>query len=172
MAKALPIYAVNPTGLLAENVPLMLHTRLAEMYQFAPYIADPLRVDELHNMRIAAKRLRYTLEIFAACFPDAEYRKIYDPVKSIQEKIGDIHDIDVRIPLLTEFLHTHAGKRPETRVGLETLIRTQHTKRAELYRNFLSYWNKHQKQGFKRQFLQLLLTIDSQFVEGKASLNE
>ena len=54
---------------LASNAPLMLHTRLEELYEFAPYISDPTRVDELHNMRIAAKRLRYTMEIFAALLP-------------------------------------------------------------------------------------------------------
>ena len=156
MAKALPLYAVNPQESLRSNAPLMLHTRLEELYQFAPYIQDPAQVEELHNMRIAAKRLRYTLEIFAPCFSGKDFDKVYTQAKSIQEQIGEIHDRDVRGPLLQAFLEAHAHVRPEIRSGLERLIQTQQAEREELYAKFIAYWNKIQRQGFKRQFLLLL----------------
>ncbi len=160
MAKALPLYAVSPRESLRSNAPLMLHTRLEELYQFAPFIADPARVDELHNMRIAAKRLRYTLEIFQPCFASKEeskeFARLYDQVKTVQEQIGEIHDRDVRGPLLQAFLDSHAPHKPEIRPGLERLIATQLAERAKLYRSFIAYWNKIQKQGFRRQFLQML----------------
>ena len=165
MAKALPLYAVNPQASLRSNAPLMLHTRLEELYQFSPFISDPARVEELHNMRIAAKRLRYTLEIFAPCFTGKEFTKLYDQVKSVQEQIGEIHDRDVRGPLLQEFLDGNAGQRPEIRVGLEQLIGSQQTERAKLYRLFIAYWNKLQKQGFKRNFLQMLVQSEDEPVE-------
>ncbi len=160
MAKALPLYAVNPQESLRSNAPLMLHTRLEELYQFAPYIADPGRVDELHNMRIAAKRLRYTLEIFAPCFTSKEFERLSSQVKSIQEQIGEIHDRDVRGPLLQAFLEIHAKDRPEIRPGLERLIQSQRSERAALYRKFVASWNKLQKQGFKREFLQMLVQTE------------
>jgi len=125
MAKALPLHAVNPHESLRSNAPLMLHTRLEELYQFAPYISDPANVEELHNMRIAAKRLRYTLEIFQPCFSGKDFSKVYDQVKSVQEQIGEIHDRDVRGPLLQAFLEARVGDRPEIRVGLERLIQNQ-----------------------------------------------
>lgn len=156
MAKALPVFAVSPHGLLAENAPLILHTRLEELYRFAPFIADPTRKDDLHNMRIAAKRLRYTLEIFAPCFTGKEYQWLSNQVKSVQEQIGEIHDADVREPLFREFVQAHAAKRPEIRVGLENLARAEHDKRARLYRKFLTFWDKLQRQGFKSRFLHLM----------------
>ncbi len=160
MAKALPLYAVNPQEALRSNAPLMLHTRLEELYQFAPYISDPANVDELHNMRIAAKRLRYTLEIFAPCFSGKEFDRVYTQAKTIQEQIGEIHDRDVRGPLLQAFLDSHAHSRPEIRPGLERLIQSQQSERADLYRVFIAYWNKLQKQGFKRQFLLMLVPLE------------
>lgn len=162
MAKALPVLAVNPGGSLAENAPLMLHTRLEELYRWAPFVADPARVDELHAMRIAAKRLRYTMEIFAPAFSASskEFDALYDKIKSVQEQIGEVHDADVRGPLLQQFLDDHAGARPEIRVGLETLIASQHKERAVRYRAFVSFWTKLQKQGFKRRFLQMLVMED------------
>ena len=159
MAKALPLYAVNPRESLRSNAPLMLHTRLEELYQFAPYISDPAKVDELHNMRIAAKRLRYTMEIFQPCFPGKDFSKLYDQVKSVQEQIGEIHDRDVRGPLLQDFLDSHAGhNRPEIRAGLERLIRQPAGRaRGPIPKVCRLYWNKLQRQGFKRQFLQVLV---------------
>ena len=168
MAKALPLYAVNPRESLRSNAPLMLHTRLEELYQFAPYISDPSNVEELHNMRIAAKRLRYTMEIFQPCFSGKDFTKAYDQVKAVQEQIGEIHDRDVRGPLLQAFLEAHAGSRPEIRVGLERLIQSQQSERAELYRKFINSWNKLQKQGFKRQFLQVLVQAEPEPTETAA----
>ena len=169
MAKALPLYAVNPHESLRSNAPLMLHTRLEELYQFAPYISDPAKVDELHNMRIAAKRLRYTMEIFQPCFSGKDFTNLYDRVKSVQEQIGEIHDRDVRGPLLQAFLDARAADRPEIRAGLERLIGSQQVERAKLYRGFILYWNKLQKQGFKRQFLQMLVQSEPEPAETQAS---
>ena len=162
MAKALPLYAVNPRESLRSNAPLMLHTRLEELYQFTRDISDPTKVDELHNMRIAAKRLRYTMEIFAPCFTGKDFSKLYDQVKSIQEQIGEIHDRDGRGPLLQAFLEARVGDRAEIRAGLERLIAAQQSERAGLYRDFIAYWNKLQRQGFKRQYLQMLVQSESE----------
>lgn len=159
MAKAFPLFAVEPGGRLADNTPLMLHTRLAEMYRFASCIDDVERVEELHNMRIAAKRLRYTMEIFASCFPGDNYASTYESVKSIQEQIGDIHDCDVRVPLLQSFLDAHGDRRPEIKIGIERAIRGEQIKRQRLYQKFRRYWAKLQQQSFKRNFLELLIEV-------------
>ena len=111
-------------------------------------------------MRIAAKRLRYTLEIFAPCFPGKDFSKVYDQVKSIQEQIGEIHDADVRGPLFQDYVAAHAAQRPEIRVGLDTLARAEQAKRAELYQKFLAYWAKLQRQGFRQRFLQMLVQAE------------
>lgn len=157
MAKALPIIAINPGGTLAENAPLMLHTRLEEMHRFAPLALHPDNIDDLHAMRIAAKRLRYTMEIFASAFQEGdaarEFNWLYDKVKAAQEQIGQIHDADVRVPLLQDYLHRHGRARPELRTGLETLIQAQRAQRDADYQSFVKAWTKLQGQGFKRRFL-------------------
>ncbi len=163
MAKALPIIATNPGGSLAENAPLMLHTRLEEMYRFAPLALHPDNVNDLHAMRIAAKRLRYTMEIFHAVFQQDDTAKEFDwlsdKVKSVQEQIGEIHDADVRVPLLHDYLERHAAARPEIRSGLEALIAAQRAQRDRDYQAFVKFWAKLQGQGFKRRFLQALALL-------------
>ena len=48
-------------------------------------------------MRIAAKRLRYVLEITGPCFgPEAKAAR--DAAKRLQGVLGEIHDCDVMLP--------------------------------------------------------------------------
>jgi len=168
MAKAFPLLAVEPGGKLVDNAPLMLHTRLAEMYRYAASVDDVEMVAELHNMRIAAKRLRYTMEIFASCFPGDDYTAAYESVKSIQEQIGDIHDCDVRVPLLQAFLDREGERRPEVKTGLDRAIRAELAKRGRLYLKFRKYWSKLQQQSFHRQFLELLIKGEVEAIDSTA----
>ncbi len=73
------------------------------MFDWAPAMRDPENVEELHNMRIAAKRLRYTMELFTPCFGD-DFQRSLKTVEAIQERIGAIHDCDVLLPLLSRTL--------------------------------------------------------------------
>ncbi len=60
MAKAKSITGLKrhvPTGVNARIIAL---TRLEELYSWVEYVDDPYNIYELHNLRIAAKRLRYT----------------------------------------------------------------------------------------------------------------
>ena len=77
--------------------------RLEEFLAYEPHIAHPERVAELHRMRIAAKHLRYTLEIFAPLYGKA-LRKPLKVVKEIQELLGEIHDCDVWIAFVPQFI--------------------------------------------------------------------
>jgi CHAD domain-containing protein len=59
----------------------------------------PYEVRGLHNLRIAAKRLRYTLEIFEDVLPPA-CQAFADELAQIQDELGAVHDNDVMIALL------------------------------------------------------------------------
>jgi CHAD domain-containing protein len=82
---------------VAVNTARILRVRLAELYAFDPHVRDPTNVDALHDMRIAAKRLRYVLEIAGHCVPvlGAEAEAV---ARSLQDVLGEIHDCDVLIP--------------------------------------------------------------------------
>ncbi len=82
---------------VARNTARIVRVRVDELYSFDPAVLDPEKVRELHDMRIAAKRLRYVLEIAGHCFPDvgAEAEGV---ARALQEVLGEIHDCDVLIP--------------------------------------------------------------------------
>ena len=64
MAKAKPVTALDIQAPTGKNARALARTRLDELYSWSDFVDDPYRIRELHDLRIAAKRLRYSLEIF------------------------------------------------------------------------------------------------------------
>ena len=153
MAKGVPIQKLTkPNEPLRHSAPTLL-IRVNEMMEWAAAVHDPACIEELHNMRIAAKRLRYTLEIFAPTL-GKDAGKLLKTVEDVQERLGFIHDCDVLIPLLEETLEkemdrerrmARRGDPPPIHVAAEGLIPMMQRKRADrerLYREFIAFWDK------------------------------
>ena len=103
MSRAWPVDNLDPDAPLAVNARRILRVRAGEFYSYEPAVSDPTATTELHDLRISAKRLRYTLELFASVFGDEGKRQI-DRVKAAQEALGLLHDLDVRIALVQDEL--------------------------------------------------------------------
>jgi len=100
--KARRVKGLDPEGELADNAERIVLTRLDELHSFMPRAADPAQVEALHDMRIAAKRLRYVLEITGPCFgPYTD--KAVELVRELQDLLGEIHDCDVQRPDVAAF---------------------------------------------------------------------
>ena len=96
--KARRVKGLDCDGTLATNARRVALVRLDELFSFDPAIRDPKAVEPLHDMRIAAKRLRYVLELTApALGPGA--RVGAREAKALQGLLGEIHDCDVMLPL-------------------------------------------------------------------------
>src|ERR1700709_1767090 len=96
--KARKVDGLEPDGALADNAERIVRVRLDELHSFIPRALDPYEVTALHDMRIAAKRLRYILEVTAdVCFgPYAE--TALKRTKDLQDLLAEIHDCDVQLP--------------------------------------------------------------------------
>src|SRR5262249_52117085 len=92
--KAKPVEGLDPSGPFRENAARIVRTRLDELYSFDPAIRDPRNVTELHDMRIAAKRLRYVLEIVGFAFGPPG-KQLQQEASWLQEVLGEVHDCDV-----------------------------------------------------------------------------
>ena len=179
MARAWKVRGLKPDMSLRQVARRVLGVRIAEFYSYAPFIHDPARVTELHDMRIAAKRLRYTLELFRAALPPAA-AGVIEQVKDMQEVLGQIHDADVLEVMLRERLATIAHEaeaallarlhdepdeaarlaaiqahlrpdEPDRRIGIYALLgRTLHRRRRR-YAEFLDLWARLETHGFRGQ---------------------
>jgi len=124
---------------------------LGELFGFEMYIRDPARSAELHQMRIAAKHLRYAMESFEPLFR-TRLRKPIKAAKAIQEILGDIHDCDVWAHFLPVFLEDEAEKAvvysgnvriiPRLRTGIMLLEKDRSEFRAKRYDEFLRVWEE------------------------------
>jgi CHAD domain-containing protein len=172
MAKGFAIHKLTqPDGTLRESAPVLL-IRLNEMMEWASSIHDPACVAELHSMRIAAKRLRYTLEIFAPTLgPDAP--KLLKIAEDIQEQIGLIHDCDVLLPLLHQTLEKEMDRERKKAMkkggglppflaaeGLVALMARKRAERQQRYRDFLAYWDRLPPEGLVDRFTRLVAAPD------------
>ncbi len=90
------------------NARLVISTRLRDLRALSSCLQDPALVEQLHDMRIAARRLRYTLELFLDSVPSEFTEQVntaLNTCKELQELLGAIHDADVLMPQLVEQIH-------------------------------------------------------------------
>ncbi len=93
--------------------------RAAEVFEHSEGVLDIEDIEALHDMRVATRRLRAALEVFAPAFPAKRHRKALKRVKRLADALGERRDRDVAI----EFLVGFAGEVPEAdRAAIEALI--------------------------------------------------
>lgn len=112
MAKARALTGLDSWAPTEENARIIVRERLADMYAYAPHIENPQNIQELHDLRIAAKRVRYTLEIFADFLPETS-KEFAAELADLQDELGALHDSEVMLALLRRLLQ-QAQATPET----------------------------------------------------------
>ncbi len=98
----------------------------------------------LHQVRIAGKRLRYAMEVFADCFAPAFKDELYPAIEQMQEILGNANDSHVAAGRLRE-LHDQTRARlgdSAKRVlpGVETLLRSHQERLPKEREHFEKWW--------------------------------
>lgn len=75
--------------------------RLDRLYDKGENI-DTMDADELHRLRIAGKKLRYTIDLFANCFPEEVGHSLYDRLKKGLDLLGRANDLKEQSALLLD----------------------------------------------------------------------
>ena len=114
MAKAWKVKGVKPQKSYRRNASIILSAKIAEVYSWDNYIGDPENIEELHNMRISIKRLRYSMEIFSVNY-DQKFNESLQIWVDLQKLLGEIHDCDVGQDVLTDYLKAHKLSRRQCR---------------------------------------------------------
>jgi CHAD domain-containing protein len=94
--KARSIDGLDPVAPLRPNAARIGGTRLDELCGFAEEALAPQAGRSQHDMRIAAKRLRYVLEIVGPSIGE-EAKAARTAAKRLQSVLGDLHDCDLML---------------------------------------------------------------------------
>lgn len=70
-----------------------LAAQLATLFVWSAFLSKNDHIVEHHQMRIAAKRLRYSLDAFADILPPIALSCV-DDLKALQAELGTLHDLD------------------------------------------------------------------------------
>jgi CHAD domain-containing protein len=82
-------------------------------------VLDTSDIERVHAMRVATRRLRAVMEIFAPAFPKKAHRSLLKDVKALADALGERRDRDVAIAAMTAVADAlTAADRP----GIEHLI--------------------------------------------------
>jgi CHAD domain-containing protein len=129
--KARRVEDLDPRSPLRPNAARIVRTRLDELRGFADEALVPGAGTAQHDMRIAAKRLRYVLEIVGPCFGE-EAKQARDAAKELQSVLGDLHDCDLML------------QRVDSIDAAVTLLRTR---RERLFHRFVEQWQTEASKG-------------------------
>ncbi len=90
-------------------------------------------IEALHDMRVATRRLRAALEVYAACFPAKRHRRALKRVKGLADALGERRDRDVAIEFLIGFAaEAPAGDAAAIEALIERLRREQRQANEDL----------------------------------------
>jgi CHAD domain-containing protein len=130
--------------------------RLNSLLSYEQWVHNPAAVAEHHAMRIAAKKLRYTMDVYAPLYRFG-LKKYLFRIKKIQAILGDLHDCDVWIDIVMVMLMKERSRFPvkdsaknkqTSRVkGYEHFLSERQKERKRLYRMYVRYWESLGRSG-------------------------
>jgi CHAD domain-containing protein len=110
--------AADPLEPFAAAAARIVGQRAAELLAEAEGVLDTSDIERVHDMRVASRRLRAVLEIFAPCFPKPEHQAALADVKALADALGERRDPDVQLASLADFA---AAAPAAARPGAELL---------------------------------------------------
>ncbi len=130
--------------------------RLNRLLPYQDSLADPKAKKRHHAMRIAAKRLRYTVEIAKPVYA-GRLKPTVEVVKKLQSLLGEVHDCDVWMDQLPVYARKerrrivkrfgHAGPFARLQPGFEYLEQERRECRERAFGELVEYWRQLEHDG-------------------------
>jgi CHAD domain-containing protein len=125
------VKGLDPRAPLHPNAASTVRTRLDELRGFADEALAPDAGTAQHDMRIAAKRLRYVLELVGPCIGE-EAKAARDAAKRLQSVLGDLHDCDLMLPKVEQ---------------IDSAAALLRERRERLFGEFVELWQAEASKG-------------------------
>jgi CHAD domain-containing protein len=110
--------------------------------------------DEIHRLRIAGKKLRYALEIFAVAIPAATKTACLEALEKLQETLGSVTDHAAAAGLFRRWAREDGGGVDRT--TLVAFRRHQEDRAKRSRRAFVKWWKPSRRRALRRSLEQIL----------------
>jgi CHAD domain-containing protein len=111
-------YNIEPDATFSAAANVALRTQAEALHKNLDGTRDG-DVESLHDMRVASRRLRAAMSVFAGAYPPKRFRPLEQEASRITDALGEVRDADVQIEYLTKLRDAWP---PSEQVGLEALI--------------------------------------------------
>jgi CHAD domain-containing protein len=115
--------------------------------------------DNLHQVRIQGKRLRYAMELFESCFASEFRERYYPDVEAMQDILGEANDsrvADQRLEVVAGQLQSRPAICRRVMPGIEALRRFHQDRLPKQRQLFARRWRAWQKSGAEKAFAAML----------------
>ena len=138
MTKPQAIEGLDPTSTLEEAARRSIETRLGEVRRYEQKLAGAVEPDEVHDMRVASRRLRAALELFDR---KRQLADAHDAVEALGNALGEVRELHVQLAWLEREL---AAATERDKIGLQALYAERQAKlprRIERLHAALGAWS-------------------------------
>jgi CHAD domain-containing protein len=126
----------------------IIETRFDEMMRHKAGTILGRDPEELHDMRVASRRLRAVMDVAGGCFPK-QYRYYHRTVKELTDALGGVRDCDV----MREALIAYRDRRPETeRPGINRMLQNLKVERDARRLEMLAFFQRLDDERFDVRF--------------------
>jgi len=138
----------------------LIWKRYRKVCKIARAIDKNTEDEEVHELRIHCKKLRYLMEFFSPLFSNRKIKSLIKPLKNLQDNLGLFNDYSVQQVSMQEFLTNHVSRGREQdltvakSVGaiISILHQQQLTERALVVSNFAVFDSEDVRQQFRQLF--------------------
>jgi CHAD domain-containing protein len=106
--------------------------------------------DEIHELRIEGKKLRYALEIFATVFPASTRARCQEALERLQKTLGDFTDHASAADRFRRWSQQDAMSGD--REALAALRREENRLARDARKLFVTWWNPARRRRLRRTF--------------------
>lgn len=157
---------VLPGDTLAEAGRKVLLYNFAQMLAHEAGTVAGEDIEELHDMRVATRRMRAAFDVFGGAFKPKVIRNFLKDLRATGRRLGTVRDLDV----FEEKVQHYLAELPEgERHGLDDLLNAWHAQREVERGLMLAHLNSKGYAEFKRQFNNFLHTPGAGVLESAAS---
>ena len=146
---------VNPDDSLSEAGRKVMGYHFAQMVRHEAGTRKGEDIEELHDMRVATRRMRASFEVFSSAFESKAVKTHLKGLRATGRALGRVRDLDVFMEKAQHYLDSIPQ---EQRNGLEPLLTLWENERQKDREKMLEHLDSEAYANFKRKFLKFVST--------------